>query len=142
MNSIELQLYGAFQRMESKAKTVLFDVQYTTATAVVTQSVIGSERKPHAKLFRMGYADRQSKVDQWIHSQIESYREAALTDGIQIPEFQVVGHTLSRKRATGQELVAAIRQLMVAIGSITDVTDINSDIGRACERADDVLSRY
>jgi len=141
MNSIESQLYGAFQRMESKAKTVLFEVQYTTATAVVTQSVIGSERKPQTKLFRMGYADRRCKVDQWIHSRIEAYREMALTDGIQIPEFQIVGHTLSRKRATVQELVVAIKQLITAVESITDVTDINSDIGRACERADDVLAR-
>lgn len=141
MNGTELQLYEAFQRMDAKTKIVKFDVRYTEATAVVSQTVVGSEMKPRTKLFRMGYADRRCKVDQWIHGQIESYREMALTDGVQIPEFTVVGHKLSVKRPGVRELVDTLRTLMKAIEDITDVTDINSDIGRACERADDVLSR-
>jgi hypothetical protein len=129
------------QVVETKNKTVVFEVRYTESTVVVNQSVVGSKMTPREKIFRKGYADRTCKADQWIHTQIESYREMALADGIPIPEFKIAGHKLTVKRPAVSEIISAMKQLMVAIEAITDVTDINSDIGRACERAEYVISR-
>lgn len=141
MNNVEEQLYGAFHRMEQKMKTVVFEVNYTKATAVVTHTLAGSKSKPRKKLFRMGYADRTCKVDQWIHSQIDSYREMALTDGFAIQQFQIIGHKLSVKRPGIREILDAMKQLLKEVEEITDVSDINSSIGIACKRADDILER-
>jgi len=118
-------------------KIVTFTVNYTPQGVSVIKEMGGHET---VQRFRKGYAGLTSKVDNWIHEQIDNYREAIMIDGICMPEIIIVGHKLSRRKPKRSELASMIRKLMDFIEDKCDAaTDINTDCGKLCEAAEALL---
>lgn len=118
-------------------KTVTFTVNYTLQGVTVTKEIDGHKT---VKRFRKGYAGLSCKADNWIHEQINNYREGVAIDGICMPEFIIIGHTLSKRMPNRSELISMIRRLVALIEEKCDATDINSDCGKLCEEAEWLIS--
>ena len=122
-------------------KKVRFEVTYTDSGVTVRHFTVGSDRPPGIKMFRKGYAGLSSKVDNWIHERINSYREFVVTEDVPMPDIEVVGHVLSKRLARRSELETTIRSLIEFIEEHHDAGDINSEAGKLCELAEDILRR-
>jgi hypothetical protein len=126
-------------------KTIRFVVNRTPQGASITKHVEGTEKKFKPRVvetFRKGYASFESKIDWFLHSTIDAYKNSAAIDGVEMPEIVIEGHTLSVRDPTLSECVKLIKRLVKALEEVTDATDINMESGRACKEADDLIARY
>lgn len=88
-----------------------FNVKYTPKGATVH---FNNGHRVTSQSFRNGYAHPQTKVDEFIHSKIAFTQWMHEQTGREPPEFEVIGHTLSKKTPLKSELTEII-EIMIPL---------------------------
>lgn len=102
--------------------SITYNVKHTEHGVTVTKSVYNhfGHFRDMKKHFRNGYAAAIITADQWIHDDIDVYRENSKINDIEMPEINVVGHKLYNRRPKFNELTALLRKMLAYVESHTD----------------------